>query len=73
MNDGGYMTGSAVSNGNFDVIFFYPGGPSGCDETYTLVGSFSDDNTWQATFTAIFSGNCLDCTSQQWIIVGTRV
>jgi hypothetical protein len=71
MNNGGYMTGSTASNGDIDVSFYYSGS---CTETYTLKGSFIDENTWQATFTVSFTGYmCFDCYNNQWTIVGTRV
>jgi hypothetical protein len=57
------MTGaSARVTRMFDVSCTVPGGAGGCDETYRLVGSFTDDDTWTGTFTASFSGSCLDCT-----------
>ncbi len=71
MNNGGYMTGSTASNGIINVLFFYPGG---CDETYTLIGNFIDEETWQATFTISFIGmTCFDCTFVSWVVTGTRV
>jgi hypothetical protein len=70
MNDGGYMTGNSASNGIIDVTFTYPGT---CTDTYTLVGTFIDEDTWQATFTVWFTGMCYDCYSQQWTLTGTRV
>ncbi|MFX1574477.1 MAG: hypothetical protein ACFFB0_17185 [Promethearchaeota archaeon] len=70
MNSGCFMTGSSASNGQIYVSCIYPGD---CDETYTLVGIFTDNNTWDATFTATFSGSCMDCTTYVLSITGTRV
>ncbi|MHA2053442.1 MAG: hypothetical protein ACXABI_03690 [Candidatus Hodarchaeales archaeon] len=71
MNGGGYMTGLTASDGNIDVTFVYFGS---CDEYYTLTGDFTDENTWEATFSVSFIGFlCSDCTYQQWTVVGTRV
>ena len=39
-----------------------------CDETYSLTGMFTDDNTFTGTFTADFTpmsiGDCRDCLEQ---------
>jgi hypothetical protein len=70
MNNGGYMTGATASYGNIDVTFDYPGL---CTEIYTLSGSFTDENTWEAIFRVYFTGQCLDCYTIQWTVVGTRV
>jgi hypothetical protein len=71
MNGGGYMIGSTASSSIIDTVFVYYGG---CDEIYTLVGTFIDEDTWQATFTVSFSGfSCFDCTFNSWSITGTRV
>ncbi len=70
MNDGGYMTGLSASNGIIDVSFTYAGS---CTDIYTLVGTFIDEDTWQATFTVSFTGMCYDCFSHQWILTGSRV
>jgi hypothetical protein len=44
-----------------------------CDETYSVLGSFTSDTTFSATFTADYSGSaCYDCTSQSWTITGTK-
>ncbi len=70
INGGGYMTGSTASNGVIDVTFVYFGG---CDEIYSLIGTFIDEDTWQATFIASYSGMCFDCSYVSWIVTGTRV
>jgi hypothetical protein len=41
-----------------------------CDETYSLVGTFTDDNTWTGTFTATFTPHgglgCAGCSTRTW-------
>jgi hypothetical protein len=72
MNGGCQMTGpsATASAGTIDVSCTYPGG---CTEYYTLLGSFTDDNTWEATFTVSFSGgSCFDCSQQSWNLVGNK-
>ncbi|MFO0713573.1 MAG: putative metal-binding motif-containing protein [Sandaracinus sp.] len=43
-----------------------------CNETYRFAGMFTSDNAWTATFTASYSGSCLDCTMQSRAISGSR-
>ncbi len=69
ISGGCFMTGLSATNGHIDVSCTYFGN---CDETYSLEGDFTDNNTWVATFSAEFSGMCLDCTNQQFSITGTR-
>ncbi len=47
-----------------------------CDETYALVGDFSDDDTWSGTLTVDFTptaGSCFDCVHQSWPVSGSRL
>jgi len=50
--------------------------PGSCDETYTLTGMFTDDDTWTGTYRSTFTprsaGACLDCTNQMHSMSGTR-
>jgi len=73
MNNGGYMIGASAAHGIINAIFVYPGGPTGCTETYTLVGDFITEDIWQATFTILFSNNCMGCLNVEWLITGTRI
>ena len=64
----GTMTGS-LSGDTFSVENTLMGS---CDEIYTMEGSFTDENTFTATFTADFVGSCFDCSTQTWDVTGTR-
>ena len=47
-----------------------------CQETYTLTGTFSDDDNWTGTFTLAFSGSTCgftNCFEQDWVLSGTRI
>jgi len=67
------MTGPSAEDGDINVTCTCPGGGMGCTEVYSLNGSFTDNDTWQATFTASFSGGmCLDCVYQSWNLTGTK-
>ncbi len=49
--------------------------PGTCAETYRLVGMFTSDNAWTASFTAAYVGGpgaCYDCTNRMWSVTGTR-
>ena len=37
-----------------------------CVETYTLAGEILSGTEWSGTFTASYTGDCLDCTLQSW-------
>ncbi|MFX1438216.1 MAG: hypothetical protein ACFFAA_13660 [Promethearchaeota archaeon] len=65
-----YMSGSSATDGQIDVSCVSPGT---CATTFSLVGTFTENDTWEATFTVAFSGSCMDCTYQSWDIIGTRV
>ncbi len=67
-----------ASDGTFDVSATVMGG---CDEIYRLQGTFIDDSTFEATFSAEFIERSpmecdalgLDpCTNQSWMVTGTR-
>jgi hypothetical protein len=70
MNGGCFMMGPSAKNGQIDVICSYFGS---CTETYTLVGSFINNTTWEAIFTVTFTGSCFDCSTFIISITGTRV
>jgi hypothetical protein len=47
-----------------------------CNETYSLTGTYTDDNRWTGTFTATFTGGggaCFDCTNQSRAVTGMRL
>jgi len=63
---------SARSSRNINVTCSLAGT---CTETYSLIGSFTDDNRWSGTFSATFTGgsSCFDCTNQSRVVSGTRL
>ena len=66
------MTGPEVAcspGQSFTVTGFYPGG---CNETYSLSGTFTSSNQFIATFTAAYGGQCFGCTTQVFSITATR-
>jgi hypothetical protein len=47
--------------------------PGGCTETYRLMGSYTNDNTFAGTFTATFTGGgCFGCTTRSAAVTATR-
>ena len=62
------MLGPTPAGAVFDVTCTLPGV---CNETYRLTGSIVDSKHWTGTFTATFSGTCLDCTLQTSARMGT--
>jgi len=44
---------------------------SGCNETYRIMGTFTDDNTFEGTFSATFDSFCASC-SMTVPVTGTR-
>ncbi len=42
-----------------------------CLETYTLTGEILSATEWSGSFTAAFTGSCLDCTLQSWSLEAT--
>jgi len=67
----GTMSGSFTSDSSIEVSRSIPGT---CTETYTVTGTFLDENTLQGTFTAAFSGGtwCFGCTTTIWDFTATR-
>ena len=43
-----------------------------CNEFYTLSAEFTSMTTFEATFTAEFTGSCFDCRNQSWTVSGSR-
>ena len=40
--------------------------PGGCNESYVIEGTFTDNDTWTGTFTAAYTGGgCVDCMNPQ--------
>jgi hypothetical protein len=73
----GSMSGTIDSSNSFSVSNFISSGGGGCDETYSLTGSFTSDTEFQAEFDATFhdasgAGGCFDCTNQKFTVVGVR-
>lgn len=48
------------------------GGAGGCEETYRIQGTFTDDDTFTGTFSAIFTGFCASC-NMSIPVTGTRI
>jgi len=47
--------------------------PGSCDETYRILGTFTDEDTFTGTFSVTFTGAlCDDCTSRSVPVTGTR-
>jgi hypothetical protein len=44
--------------------------PGTCTETYTLTGQVQSIGSWTGTFRAAFTGNCLDCSTQNYPVSG---
>ena len=67
----GTMTGSFSTRETFAADRTITGT---CDEIYEISGTFTDDNTFSATFTASFVGGsaCFDCADQTFTFTGTR-
>ncbi len=69
MNGLVYMTGPSAENGVIDVTGISPGS---CTEQYSLTGTFTNSTIWVGTFSAFFTGSCLDCPPiVSWSISGT--
>jgi len=80
----GGMSGSFSSATDFSATNFIGSGGAGCDETYTITGSFTSASSFTAVLTADFfahgPGECGDaasfftpeCTNQSWSITGVR-
>jgi len=65
----GTLGGAFTTSPDFTVENVNSGG---CTETYEIAGTFIDDYTMEATYTASFSGNCLDCTTWSKSFTATR-
>ena len=46
--------------------------PGGCKETYLIQGNFTSDTTFEASFNALYEGNCFDCSDKVFLIEGVR-
>jgi hypothetical protein len=60
------------TNGSFSASGTKTGG---CDETYTLTGTFTDADHWAGTYSAEYVGaQCAQttCTNQSWAVSATR-
>jgi hypothetical protein len=69
----GTMSGTLTGQ-DFAVSLTIPGG---CEEAYSLTGSFTGDDSFAATLMATFTdptglGFCFDCFSQSWAVAGSR-
>ena len=42
--------------------------PGSCTETYTLFGVITSETEWSGVFEALFSGDCMDCVDQLWLV-----
>jgi len=68
------LDGLSAGDGDFSLSCTCSGGGFGCDETYSLTGTFDDDKTWAGTFTIQYSGMlCGDCVPfKSWSVTGTK-
>ena len=67
----GTLTGRFSSATDFSVSRSIRGT---CTETYTLEGRFTASDSFEGTFTAVFTGGtaCYDCSDQSWNVTGSR-
>jgi hypothetical protein len=66
----GTMTGTIIGDEDFYATRTITGT---CDETYTVSGTFTSEESFEGVFTADFSGGmCLNCSQQSWGIEGVR-
>lgn len=63
------MTGPAPTGSSFSVSCVNAGA---CNESYALTASSSSSSGWTGTFTASFTGDCLDCTTQMFAVTGSQ-
>ena len=69
----GPMIGKLEDSLGFNVSRYIDGGKKGgCNETYSLKGTFTSEERFKALFTAEFAGVCLGCQDQSWRVVGFR-
>jgi hypothetical protein len=66
--------GPACPNIDASTTLPAPPGVAGCDETYRIVGTFVDDDTFMGTFSATFTSFCatLGC-NMSVSVTGTRI
>lgn len=58
---------------NIDAVaMLEAGGSGGCNETYRIQGTFTDDDTFTGTFSATFTGVCASC-NMTVPVNGTRI
>src|SRR6185503_7173303 len=62
------MTGPSPNDETFAVSGTIAGGAGGVTETYSLAGTFEDDNTWTGTFQAQYTGLATSCQDQSWSV-----
>jgi hypothetical protein len=60
---------------NFIVTDVISAGLLSCDETYTMSGTFSDNDTFTGIYSVSFNGFCAGsgCVNQIWPITGVRI
>ena len=73
----GSMSGTFSSPTSFSASNAISSGGAGCDETYTLSGTFTSDASMAGVLTATFFdasgfGGCFNCTNQTWSISAVR-
>lgn len=64
------LQGSSAADGTILATCSLTGG---CTETYTLSGTFTDNDTFTATLSAEYQGNCADCSYYEMTFTATRV
>jgi hypothetical protein len=62
------MSGTVDAAGDFSATCTYTGG---CDEIYTITGTFTDSDNWTGIFEADFVGFCGDCIYEQWSLTAS--
>jgi hypothetical protein len=72
MNGCCQLTGDSAQDGSFTASCVCPSGGFGCNENYSLTGTFQTPTSWTGTFSASFNGMlCGDCTFYNTNITGT--
>jgi hypothetical protein len=62
-------SGTIDATGNYTATCSYLGG---CDEYFTITGTFTDNDNWTGTFEADYVGSCADCVYTSWNLTGVR-
>ncbi len=62
------LVGDTAFDGSFTATCTYPGT---CNETYSLAGTMSG-TSFSGTYTASYSGSCLNCVNQSWAVTAIR-